>query len=132
MAVVAGTAVLAMVLVPPMLAGKRAWERRHPAPMAAQRIGLSAEAEAAEALPLHWSTGTRTVVIDDVGDRRVQVIKLLRDLGANLDFLAVGAAVRRPEHGPTVPVVAATGLSDDDATALLAALQKCRASGRIL
>jgi len=131
-ALVAGATALAMVLVPPMLAGKRAWGRRHPTPTAAQRLGLSAEPAPGAALPLRWSTGSRTVALDDPGDRRIQVITLLRDLGSDGDRTILADAPRSPEHGPAVPIVVATGLSDDDASALVVALRRCRATVRAI
>ncbi|MFC8734474.1 hypothetical protein ACFT5B_18625 [Luteimicrobium sp. NPDC057192] len=132
LALVAGATAAAMVLVPPMLAGKRAWDRRHPAPTAAQRLGLSGEAAADGRLPLRWSTGSRTVVLDDVGERWIEVVKVLRDLGSDLELLATASAVGRPEQGPAVPVVVATGLSDDDASVLVTALERCRATARVV
>jgi hypothetical protein len=129
---IGGLLVLAMVLVPPMRAGMRAWDRRHPTPTAAQRLGLSGEAAADSRVPLRWSTGSRTVVLDDVGDRRLEVVKLLRDLGKELDFGELVLAVPRGDEGPIAPLTVATGLSDADASALLTALQGCRASGRVL
>ncbi|MGC5165726.1 hypothetical protein [Luteimicrobium sp. DT211] len=129
---VAGPVALALVLVPPMLAGKRAWDRRHPAPTASQRLGLASDAEPATGLPLRWSTGGRAVVLDDVGDRRLQVIKLVGDLWADRDLTVLTEVLRRPEHGPMVPLVIATGLSRDDASALVTALQGCGAEARVL
>jgi len=132
LALIAGLVALAMALVPPMLAGKRAWDRRHPTPTAAERLGLSAEPEPGTELPLRWSSGTRLVVVDDIGDRRLELVKLLRDLGKELDFRGLVLAVPRSEEGPIAPLTVGTGLSDADASVLLTALQRCRASGRVL
>ncbi|PJI93663.1 hypothetical protein [Luteimicrobium subarcticum] len=97
------------------------------------RAGLSAPAAERATLPMRWSTGGAAVVVDDLGERRIQVVKALRDLGPDDAGRAILALGRDDDGKPTTaPGVIATGLSAADAAVVVARLGDAGASARVV